>query len=48
MRYNEEVRAYNTLLKRMPAAIAANIFWFDERPYFEAEKGAETAPEVEF
>ena len=48
MRYNENVRAYNTRIKRMPAAIVANMFGFDERPYFEAEEGAETAPEVEF
>lgn len=48
MRYNEEVRAYNTRIKRMPAAIVANMFGFDERSYFEAEKGAETAPKVEF
>jgi LemA protein len=48
MRYNEKVRAYNTMIKRMPAAIVANMFGFDSRPYFEAEKGAETTPEVEF
>lgn len=48
MRYNEQVRAYNTRIKKMPAAIIANMFGFDEKLYFEAEKGAETAPEVEF
>jgi len=48
MRYNENVRAYNTKIKRMPAAIVANMFGFDSRPYFEAEEGAETAPDVEF
>ncbi len=36
------------MIKRMPAAIVANMFGFDERPYFEAEEGAETAPKVEF
>ena len=37
MRHNEEVSAYNTLIKRMPA-IAANMFGFDERSYHTAEK----------
>lgn len=48
MRYNEQVRAYNTKTKRMPAAIVANIFGFDEKLYFESDEGAEDAPEVEF
>lgn len=48
MRYNDQVRAYNTMIKKMPAAIIANMLGFNEKPYFEAEKGAEIVPEVEF
>ncbi len=48
MRYNEQVRAYNTKIKQMPAGIVANIFRFDEKLYFESDEGAENAPKVEF
>ncbi|MBC2701407.1 MAG: LemA family protein [ANME-2 cluster archaeon] len=48
MRYNEQVRAYNTKIKRMPAGILANMFGFDEKLYFESDEGAENVPEVEF
>ena len=48
MRYNDQVKVYNTKIKKMPAAIVANMFGFDEKLYFEADVGAETAPEVEF
>lgn len=47
-RFNEEARAYNTLIKRFPKNIIASMFGFDPRPYFEAAPGAETAPAVEF
>jgi len=48
MCYNDQVMPYNTRIKKMPAAIIANMFGFNEKPYFEAEKGAETVPKVEF
>lgn len=48
MRYNEKVRDYNKNIKRMPASVVANTYGFDEKPYFEAERGAEEAPEVKF
>ena len=48
MRYNEKVRDYNTRIKKMPAAIVANMFGFDEKLYFEADVGAEEVPEVSF
>jgi LemA protein len=34
--------------RRFPAVLIAGTFGFDERPYFEAQEGAETAPRVEF
>lgn len=48
MRYNEKVRDYNTRIKRMPSSFVANMFDFRSKSYFEAERGAEEAPEVKF
>lgn len=46
-RYNDVVRDYNTTIKRFPKNILAAITGFDERAYFEAAAGAETAPKVD-
>ena len=46
-RYNEAVRNYNTLVKKFPGVIAALIFNYQEKPYFEAVKTAEEAPQIE-
>jgi LemA protein len=48
MRYNEAVRAFNTLVKRFPGRLLAGMFGFSERDYFEAEEGAQRVPEVKF
>lgn len=47
-RYNEVVREYNRAIRSFPTNILAGMFGFEQRPYFEATKGAETAPEVNF
>ena len=47
-RYNEAVRSYNTDVRSFPANIVAGLFGFDRRTPFEAEAGAERAPDVEF
>ena len=47
-RYNEAVRAYNTTVRRFPAALFAGIFGFERRTPFEADAGAEQAPTVDF
>jgi LemA protein len=47
-RFNEAARSYNTYIKQFPQRIYANLFDFEEKAYFEAEQGAEEAPEVEF
>jgi LemA protein len=46
--YSKAVREYNVLVKRFPAIIWANIFGFKEKPYFQAQAGAENAPSVNF
>jgi|GEM_PF-12565 len=48
MRYNEKVRDYNARIKRMPSSLVADMYGFKAKLYFEAERGAEEAPEVKF
>lgn len=47
-RFNEVAQDYNTRVRRFPAALFAGIMGFEPRPYFTAQPGAETAPEVDF
>lgn len=47
-RFNEAVRDYNLKVMRIPSSIIAAITGFDERAYFEAVEGSETAPQVKF
>jgi LemA protein len=47
-RFNETAQEYNTLIRRFPAKLVAGMFGFDDKAYFEAAEGAETAPKVEF
>lgn len=47
-RYNDAVRAYNTVVRRFPARIYAGFFGFQRRTPLEAAVGAEQAPAVQF
>ena len=47
-KFNEVAQEYNTYIRRFPNNIISSIFGFDKRPYFEAEAGAEKAPNVQF
>lgn len=47
-RYNEIAREFNTTRRTFPTLLIANFFGFEEKNYFEAAEGAETAPVVEF
>ena len=47
-RFNEAARRYNTAIRRFPASLVAGMFGFEKRAYFQAEAGAERAPEVKF
>jgi LemA protein len=47
-RFNEAVQAYNTAIKRFPAALFAGMFGHAPRPYFTATAGADRPPEVKF
>ncbi|MDD3776241.1 MAG: LemA family protein [Actinomycetota bacterium] len=45
-RFNETVRDYNTYIKMFPRNMIAGWFNFTPKSFFEAEEGAEQAPEV--
>lgn len=47
-KFNESTQAYNTLIKKFPKNIYANLFGFEQKVYFEASEGADKAPEVTF
>lgn len=46
MRYNEMVRDYNVRVKSVPSSLVASLFGFSVRTMFEADAGAEKAPQV--
>lgn len=46
--YNIAARDYNTSLQVFPKSMIAKYFGFKEKPFFQAEAGAEKAPEVKF
>src|SRR5574344_1837765 len=47
-RFADVVKAYNVKIKRFPTNIIASCFGFEQKAYFEAQKGSENAPKVEF
>ena len=46
--FNEMAQSYNASIRQFPGNVLAGMFGFERKPYFEAEKGAEKAPEVNF
>jgi len=46
-RFNDVTRQYNTAVLVFPSNMLANMFGFEERPYFEAVEGSEIAPVVD-
>ncbi len=47
-KFNEIAKDYNTYIRRFPQVLFAGMLGFDKKGYFEADKGAEKAPEVKF
>ena len=47
-KFNESVQGYNTYIRKFPNSIIANMSGFDQKGYFQATAGAETAPVVTF
>lgn len=46
--YNDDVKAFNKVVRVFPTNAAATLLGYDAMPYIEAEAGAEKAPEVNF
>jgi LemA protein len=47
-RFNAAVQAYNTKIRTLPTVLFAGLLGFQQKPYFQAAAGAETAPAVKF
>ena len=47
-KFNEIAREYNTKRRTFPTNIIAGIFGFGDKPYFQAQEGADKAPKVDF
>lgn len=47
-KFNDVTKVYNTYVKSFPNNMLAGMFGFTAKPYFEAVKGSEVAPKVEF
>jgi len=46
--FNGAAKEYNTAIRKFPKNILAGMFGFEKKTYFEAQEGAEKAPEVQF
>lgn len=46
-RYNEEVRGWNTNIKRFPRNLIAGMFGFEAKEFFKPDEGSENAPKVD-
>ena len=47
-KFNDATMNYNRYIRKFPQLIAARIFNFDKKEYFEASEGSEVPPTVEF
>ena len=48
MKFNEAAQTYNTYLRRFPNSMFAGFLGFQKKAYFQAQQGAEKAPQVQF
>lgn len=46
--FNETVQTYNAHIRKFPTNLITGIFGFSPKGYFQAQSGAEKAPEVKF
>ncbi|WP_460218071.1 LemA family protein [Psychroserpens sp. MEBiC05023] len=47
-RYNEAIKPYNQYVNKAPQSLIAGIIGYSEKPYFDADSGAEKPVEVDF
>ena len=45
-RFNEAVKVYNQSIRKFPNMLIAKLLGFENRPYFEADEGADRVPET--
>jgi len=48
VRFNEAVKPYNQYVRRFPTKLITGILGFEDKPYFDAETGADKPVDVEF
>ncbi len=48
MKFNQTTQTYNAYIRQFPRVIYAGWLGFDKKVYFEAQQGAQKAPEVQF
>jgi LemA protein len=48
IRFNEVVGDFNAKIRTFPKNILASMFGFEKRAYFQANEGAESAPDIKF
>jgi LemA protein len=46
--FNQAAQSYNTAVQTFPTVLFAGMLGFTQRPYFQAQAGAENAPQVKF
>jgi LemA protein len=46
--FNDLAQQFNTYIRKFPQTMFAGMFGFEKKAYFEAVKGAEKAPQVQF
>jgi LemA protein len=47
-KFNQAAQAFNTYIRMFPQSMIASMRNFEKKAYFEAEKGSDKAPKVEF
>ena len=47
-RYNDDVRDFNSTIKRFPSNMVAGLFSFHNKEYFQADAKAQQVPDVKF
>jgi LemA protein len=47
-KFNQSAQAFNTYIRLFPQSMVASMRNFEKKAYFEAEKGSENAPKVDF
>ena len=47
-KFNLAAQAFNTYIRLFPQSMVASMRYFEKKAYFEAEKGSEKAPKVDF